>query len=366
MRILILSCGTGGGHNATGRAMAQIVASHGGQALFPDYLTWAGNRVARVVDNAYIGTVRHAPRLFGQVYHLGMAVSRHWKRSPVYYANSRMAGYLQDYLRQHPVDAIVMPHLYPAETVTWLRRKGMKLPLTVAIATDYTCVPFWEETDCDYYVLPAPELMDDFAGRGIPRDKLLPLGIPVSRECELPLTRQQACERLGLDSQETFIMAMGGSMGAGDMLELVQCLIRQTRTEKIIAVAGGNARVLQSLTQLNCPRLSVISRTAQVPLYLRACSLLFTKPGGLTSTEAAVCQIPMVHTAPIPGCETENQRYFATRGMSVTAATAEGQVRAGLDLLHSPQAADQMRLCQRQHIPAGAAERIYRMLLSKI
>ena len=79
-----------------------------------------------------------------------------------------------------------------------------------------------------------------------------------------------------------------------------------------------------------------------------------------------MCQIPMVHTAPIPGCETENQRYFAARGMSVTAATAEGQVRAGLDLLHSPQAADQMRLCQRQHIPAGAAERIYRMLLSKI
>ena len=30
---------------------------------------------------------------------------------------------------------------------------------------------------------------------------------------------------------------------------------------------------------------------------------IYTKPGGLTSTEALVKNIPIVHTAPIPGCE---------------------------------------------------------------
>ena len=51
------------------------------------------------------------------------------------------------------MDVLVMPHLYPAETITYMKRKGMKLPLTVAVMTDYTCIPFWEETDCDYYVM---------------------------------------------------------------------------------------------------------------------------------------------------------------------------------------------------------------------
>lgn len=49
----------------------------------------------------------------------------------------------------------------------------------VAIGTDYTCIPFWEETDCDYYVIPHEDLIDEFAKRGVPREKLLPWGIPV-------------------------------------------------------------------------------------------------------------------------------------------------------------------------------------------
>ena len=72
----------------------------------------------------------------------------------VYYANARMARYLEEYLQENPVDAIVMPHLYPAETITYMRRNGFALPLTVAVMTDYTCIPFWEETDCDYYITP--------------------------------------------------------------------------------------------------------------------------------------------------------------------------------------------------------------------
>lgn len=47
-----------------------------------------------------------------------------------------------------------MPHLYPAETVTYMKRKKMDLPPCIAIATDYTCIPFWEETECDYYIVP--------------------------------------------------------------------------------------------------------------------------------------------------------------------------------------------------------------------
>ena len=60
------------------------------------------------------------------------------RKSPVYYVNGRMAKYLDSYLQEHPVDVLVMPHLYPAETITYMKSKGMKLPLTVAIMTDYT------------------------------------------------------------------------------------------------------------------------------------------------------------------------------------------------------------------------------------
>ena len=41
-----------------------------------------------------------------------------------------------------------------------------------------------------------------------------------------------------------------------------------------------------------------------------ACDVIYTKPGGLTSTEALVKNIPIVHTAPIPGCEAANVAFF--------------------------------------------------------
>jgi processive 1,2-diacylglycerol beta-glucosyltransferase len=41
----------------------------------------------------------------------------------------------------------------------------------VFIATDYTCIPFTEETDCDYYVIPSEELTEEFVKRGIPRER---------------------------------------------------------------------------------------------------------------------------------------------------------------------------------------------------
>ena len=74
------------------------------------------------------------------------------------------------------------------------------------------------------------------------------------------------------------------------------------------------------------PRVQILGFTTQMSLYLKACDVLFTKPGGLTSTEAAVTGVPMIHTAPIPGCETVNRKFFMKAGMSWSAITLNGQV----------------------------------------
>ena len=149
MKALILSCNTGGGHNSAARAIAEEMQERGDEAYVLDYLCLAGEGVSRLVGDGYVQIVKKTPRLFGLFYKLGMVASRLLKKSPVYYINGRMAKYLDGYLREHPVDVLIMPHLYPAETITYMKRKGMKLPLTVAVMTDYTCIPFWEETDCD-------------------------------------------------------------------------------------------------------------------------------------------------------------------------------------------------------------------------
>ena len=69
---------------------------------------------------------------------------------------------------------VVIPHLFPAECLTSLRRHGRLTVPFVNIATDYACIPFWEETAPDYFVIPHEKLADDFTSRGIDEKILLP------------------------------------------------------------------------------------------------------------------------------------------------------------------------------------------------
>ena len=172
------------------------------------------------MGDLYIDVVKKAPRVFGAAYKLGMFVSRMAKKSPVYYVNTLMAKYLNRYLKEHTVDVIFMPHLYPSETISYMKKKGMPLPLTVAVMTDYTCIPFWEETCCDYYIVPHPELIEECARRGIPKEKMIPFGIPVRKCFRNLMDQEEAKEKLGFSPEKKLHLLIGGSMGAGNLEKL--------------------------------------------------------------------------------------------------------------------------------------------------
>lgn len=366
MRVLILSCNTGGGHNAAGRAVQEVFRENGHEAVMLDYLCLAGDRVSKTVGDFYVETVKTAPGAFGLVYQLGMLVSRLCRRSPVYYVNSVMAKYIKAYLKENPADAIVMPHLYPAETITYMKRRGMKLPLTVAVMTDYTCIPFWEETNCDYYITPHETLNAEIIKRGLPEEKLKPFGIPVSPACCSDMTKQEAKRQLGLKEGVKYILVSGGSMGAGDIWRLVNKLSRSAgHNEKIILICGSNKKLYSRFKKAAIRGVEVKAHVSNMPVYMKACDIIYTKPGGLTSTEAAVAGIPIVHTSPIPGCETKNRKFFSQNGLSVTARTVSGTVKRGTRLIESPELCSEMICRQTEIINKNAALDIYKFIIEK-
>ena len=361
MKVLILSCKTGGGHDAAGMALKEELESRGHAGVMFDYLVLAGQKVSETVGGVYVNTVKNTPHVFGAVYTLGMAVSRLTRKSPVYYVNSKMAKYLQPYLEKEHFDAVLMPHLYPAENLTYMKRKGMVLPLTMAVMTDYTCIPFWEETECDYYIAPHEDLVESCVKRGLPREKLLPLGIPVSARFRLKADKRKARAYLGFPQEKKICLVMGGSMGAGDLEKLTKKLWQELEGKGCIAViCGSNKKIYQKLKKKYDGKAGfyVIGKTRQMELYMKACDVIYTKPGGLTSTEAAVSQLPIVHTAPIPGCESANRRFFKRHHMSIAPRTLERQVEEGLRLLESSEELQKMAEAQKNCISGKAAVKI--------
>lgn len=317
MDALILSCGTGGGHNAAGAAVLHELQRRGHHAEMLDPYSLKSDRTALRISHTYVGMVQRSPAVFGAVYHLGNAYRRLPFRSPVYHLNKRMIPVMQDYLSRHHFDAVVMPHLFPAEIFTALRNAGLPCPKTVFVATDYTCIPFTEETDCDGYVIPSPELTGEFSARGIPAERLHPFGIPVEKAFSSPMTQQEAKCALGLDAEKKYILTFGGSMGAGCLRQVISLLLEHYDADKVqvITVCGSNRRLYDALYEEYGNTVRILSYTDRMPEYMRACDLIVCKPGGLSSTEAAVTGTALVHLSPISGCEDRNMSFFSAHGM---------------------------------------------------
>lgn len=332
MKILILSCDTGEGHNAAGRAVREAAALRGHQVDMLDMFLLSGKKTAHAVGGAYVGIVKHMPWLFGFIYKLGMLITSPRRKSPVYYANSLMAKKLASHIAEHGYDILITPHIYPAETLTCLKRRGLLDIPSAGIGTDYTCIPFWEETELDAYFIPHEDLVKEYTARGIPKEKLFPYGIPVHQSFLKDTGRKAAREKCGLPQEVPIFLVMSGSMGFGKLAVFAaELALRCKNGEHIIIICGNNdriRRILQKEFHFN-RRVHVLGYTTHVALYMDACDVIFTKPGGLTSTEALVKNIPIVHTAPIPGCETANRNFFGKRHLSVSSRRLSSQIQLG-------------------------------------
>ena len=82
MKILILSCNTGEGHNSAGRAVKEYLELQGHQVVMEDMMLLKGARTSKAVSGAYVGIVKHCPLLFGLGYRLGGWVSSDKRKSP--------------------------------------------------------------------------------------------------------------------------------------------------------------------------------------------------------------------------------------------------------------------------------------------
>lgn len=358
MEALILSCSTGGGHNSAARAVKEELLSRGNNAVMLDPYTLDPTWKAAHIGSFYVFTAKYFPYAFGAAYNLGIRLCRLPITSPMYLANRKAARKLGEYLKENRYDVIAMTHFYAAEMVTYLRRKGYDLPPTVFIGTDYTCTPFTMETQCDKYVIPAEDLCDDYIKQGATREQLLPYGIPVSRVFEPEETDIAALRgQLGLHPDKQCVLATGGSMGAGNMKRLTAKLIRygkENSDTQFVIICGTNKKLQKALSDKTADndRFSIIGFTDRMNDYMTAADVFITKPGGLSSTEAAVTGLPMIHMSSIPGCETRNLRYFESHGMSLPLKHIS--IEKALDRLKNKQERTDMINNQRRYVSSSA------------
>lgn len=361
MEILILSCDSGGGHDAAAMALMQKLHQRGHHVSTENVMRFSKRKLGRKFGPIYVHTVQKTPLIFGMIYYIGAAVAKLPIRSPVYYGNRKVGKKLAQYMQTHPADVAVATHTFAAEALTYMKDKSLLSARTVMISTDYTCAPFIEETKCDNCVIPHETLREEFCKKKITAEQIQPLGIPVHAGFSAQEDQRDAKRRLGLAQDKRYYLILGGSMGAGGIKRLAAKLsVRLRLEENVIVICGSNQKLRSAMSRryADCEQVQILGRTDEMHTYMHACDVLFSKPGGLSSTEAAVAGIAMVHMSPIPGCESRNRKFFRDHGMSCAPRSVRAQVEEGCALMVNAQRRAQMREQQRACINAHAAQDI--------
>ena len=142
-----------------------------------------------------------------------------------------------------------------------------------------------------------------------------------------------------------------------------EILDRKENQHQIVVICGSNRKLYRELKEQfrGTEALKLVGFTTRVSAYMDAADVLYSKPGGLSSTEAIVKGIPLVHTTPIPGCETLNQRFFLKHGMSVSGETAEEEAKLGIRLIENGRMREKMLNAQHGNAFPKAADQVARL-----
>ena len=368
LKILILSCNTGEGHNSAAKAISEELERRGVESEIKDSLAFASEAFSKQICKAYIKLTLSFPKAMGTTYKMAEN-NKSSHKSFIYAVNSICAPALHKYLEKTKPDAVIMTHLFAGEVMTAVKKQySYKIP-TYLVSTDYDVCPRFEETEVDRYFIPHEHLTQSFIDRGMPKEKLSATGIPISHRFLDLLPQKEAKERLGLCRTIHYALVMTGSMGYGSTRELVDLFLKEAPANCGVVVLGGNNTRMKAELRERYPgnkRVIVVDFTTDVPLYMDACDLLLTKPGGLSTTEAAAHGIPLIHTTPIPGCETDNLAFFGYHGMSISAPTTADAVRLAIFLLGDSAARGRMLDAQNQYINKHSADDLCGVVLGDL
>lgn len=329
------------------------------QTSVVDSYKYAALAMSRVVSEGYLQMVKTIPQMYGYMYR---QAERATEVGPFrLWAHQFTAGNLRALLMKERPDVVVCTHAFPCGAMVEYKRAYPDAPPVVGVVTDFAVHAFWIHPEVDAYAVATEAMRDIMVARGIAPERVAVTGIPVDpRFTAIGESRPALRERLHLPRGRKIVLMMGGGLGMGPIVKMMDALSNSREPVCAVVIAGRNAklhaRVLAAARALDYP-VRVLPFVDNVHEYMHAADVLLTKPGGLTTAEALVAGVPMILFKPLPGQEERNVRYLTERRAAVRARTPAELERTVRDLIENPSRTERMAAAIRDIArPDAAAE----------
>ena len=342
-KVLIMSASTGGGHNRAARAIKEELESRtidnmSIECEIVDSLKLVNNTMDKVISRGYEKSALYTPKAYGSVYRFSettIASKNEFKTNPL---TSLMARKFKHLLNESTPDLIIGTHPFPMIALSTLKKNNnihslsrsesfykstkVDIPPMISVLTDYTTHSTWIQNEIDYYIVGHEYVKELLVYEGVDSEKVKAFGIPVEKSFLSHRDRETVLTELGLSPEKLTVLLMGGSFGAGNIKETLEDLIAIDRDFQILVITGRNEHLKDKLSKMldstiHNKNICLLGYTNKINDILASIDVLISKPGGLTTTEALLNDVPMIVPYFIPGQEEENLDFLTNCGAAL-------------------------------------------------
>ena len=342
-RVLIMSASTGGGHNRAARAIKEELESRTINNMpikceIVDSLKLVNNTMDKVISRGYEKSAIYTPKAYGSVYRLSetnLAYRNEFKGNPL---TSLMARKFKHLLNDSKPDLIIGTHPFPMIALSTLKKHNnlntlnlgesfiknskVDVPPMISVLTDYTTHSTWIQNEIDYYIVGHEYVKELLVYEGVNGEKVKSFGIPVEKSFLDHRDKETVLTELGLSPDKLTVLLMGGSFGAGNIKETLEDLLTIDRDFQVLVVTGRNEHLKDKLSKMldstiQDKNICLLGYTDKMNDILASIDVLISKPGGLTTTEALLNDVPMIVPYFIPGQEEENLDFLTNCGAAL-------------------------------------------------
>ncbi|GAA0233666.1 MGDG synthase family glycosyltransferase [Metaclostridioides mangenotii] len=346
-KVLIMSASTGGGHNRAAKAIKEELTIKEIDGIkieceIIDSLKLVNNTMDKIISQGYEKSALYTPKAYGSVYRISensFISKNEFKDNPI---TSFMAKKFINLLKDYNPDIIIGTHPFPMIALSMLKKNiaihnnkenkylepfhkyfhNLNIPPLISVLTDYTTHSTWIQNEIDYYIVGHEYVEELLVEEGVDHEKIRSFGIPVEKSFLTHGNKKDILSEMNLSSDKLTVLLMGGSFGAGNIKETLEELLDIDRDFQIIVVTGRNHSLKGKIEKkvLNHPHnkdVVVLGYTNKMNDILASIDVLITKPGGLTTTEALLKDVPMIVPYYIPGQEQENLEFLMNCGAAL-------------------------------------------------